>query len=145
MIIHGLPAAAAPAHLLPWHRASFSKREPPFTRAETPASLQGCAHNHTCCHAYTGHFCMRLEVPGGSRLPVIICPVPVSGDDHPKLKQNQAKRHNLKGQGTHWLLYQALHKTSHKPAILSFQESENWDANVSACSQTAQKLTSAPR
>lgn len=24
MIIHGLPAAAAPAHLLPWHGASFS-------------------------------------------------------------------------------------------------------------------------
>lgn len=46
----------------------FSRREPPFTRAETPASLQDCAHSHTCCHAYMGHFCMSLEEPGGSRL-----------------------------------------------------------------------------
>lgn len=29
----------------------------------------------------------------------ITCPVPASGDDHPKWKQSQAKRHNLKGQG----------------------------------------------
>lgn len=46
----------------------FSRREPPFTRAETPVSLQDCAHSHTCCHAYMGHFCMSLEEPGGCRL-----------------------------------------------------------------------------
>lgn len=120
MIIHGLPAAAAPAHLLPWHRASFPKREPPFTRAETPASLRGCVDGHTCCHAYRGHFCMRLEGPGESRLPVVGYHLP-SATFWWWSRQSQAKKHNLNGQGTYWLLYQVLHKSSHKPASLPFR------------------------
>lgn len=121
MIIHGLPAAAAPAHLLPWHRASFPKREPPFTRAETPASLRGCVDGHTCCHAYRGHFCMRLEGPGESRLPVVGYHLP-SATFWWWSRQSQAKKHNLNGQGTYWLLYQVLHKSSHSQLHFHFEE-----------------------
>lgn len=116
------PSATLARCLLLW-------REPPFTKAEAPASLQGCAcsHVHAAMSAWdTSAWGWTCREGTDHQWWDFICSVPVAGDDHPKWQQTQARRHDLKGQETQ-LLYQAPQKTGHKPAsVLHFDFKGVW-------------------
>ena len=64
MIIHGLPAAAAPAHLLPWHSASFSRGNL-HSQGHQPAHkvMHVATHMLPCLHGALLHEagCARRE------------------------------------------------------------------------------------